>query len=412
MRHALALQHDFWPDSPEPSASAESLVDSLKAFSFNGTPTITETWNDVPFLYNEFWTARQRQAHRIHEVSYRACFKPQLPAFFIDRLTRPGDRVYDPFMGRGTTPIEAAILGRSPVGNDINPLSAMLVRPRLHAPTGLEVERRLQEIGWAYAGPVREDLLVFYHAETLRQIHALRHWLAVRQLDGTFDVIDDWIRMVAINRLTGHSPGFFSVYTLPPNQAVSIDAQARINAKRDQTPPVRSVPDIILKKSRSLLGDQPFVAGDSLLCTGPSDATPDIETGSVDLVVTSPPFLDVVQYAQDNWLRCWFADLDASRMPMAMHKKVEDWQAFVRRTFVELGRVVRPGGHVAFEVGEVRNGKVKLERVVLDAIADLPFEPLAVVVNVQAFTKTANCWGVGNNVAGTNTNRIVVCRRA
>ena len=35
--------------------------------------------------------------------------------------------------------------------------------------------------------------------------------------------------MIALNRLTGHSPGFFSVYTLPPNQAVSVKAQKRIN---------------------------------------------------------------------------------------------------------------------------------------------------------------------------------------
>ncbi len=27
----------------------------------------------------EFWTSRQRQAHSLHELSYRACFKPQLP---------------------------------------------------------------------------------------------------------------------------------------------------------------------------------------------------------------------------------------------------------------------------------------------------------------------------------------------
>jgi len=38
--------------------------------------------------------------------------------------------------------------------------------------------------------------------------------------------------MIALNRLTGHSPGFFSVYTLPPNQAVSVKAQKRINQAR------------------------------------------------------------------------------------------------------------------------------------------------------------------------------------
>src|SRR5215475_6867794 len=82
----------------------------------------------VPTYVNEFWTSKQRAANSLHEVSYRACFKPQLPRFFIERLTEPGDIVYDPFMGRGTTPLEAALLGRVPVGCDVNPLSAVLTR--------------------------------------------------------------------------------------------------------------------------------------------------------------------------------------------------------------------------------------------------------------------------------------------
>jgi hypothetical protein len=66
---------------------------------------------------------------------------------------------------------------------------------------------------------------------------------------------------------------------------------------------------------------------------------------------------------------------------------------------------------VAFEVGEVRGGKVALEHAVLSAARGLPFEPLAVMVNRQAFTKTAQCWGVDNNAKGTNSNRIVVFER-
>ena len=44
-------------------------------------------------------------------------------------------------------------------------------------------------------------------------------------------------------------------------------------------------------------------------------------------------------------------------------------------------------------------------------VADLPFDVLCVMVNQQSFTKTANCWGVGNNARGTNTNRIVMAVR-
>src|SRR5262245_21026125 len=84
---------------------------------------------EVPVYEDEFWTSRQRQASPIHEISYRACFKPQLPGFFIDQLTAEGDVVYDPFSGRGTTAIEAALHGRSVIANDVNPLSAILTYP-------------------------------------------------------------------------------------------------------------------------------------------------------------------------------------------------------------------------------------------------------------------------------------------
>lgn len=371
----------------------------------------------IPYLVNEFWTAGQRQAHSIHEVSYRACFKPQLPEFLIERLTSPGDGVYDPFMGRGTTLVQAALMGRRPLGNDVNPLSVLLTRPRLGPPNLGEVARRLDEIPWddarLDAEPEDDELLAFFSPRTLRHIFILRDWLIARApIGGTPDPVDDWIRMVAINRLTGHSPGFFSVYTLPPNQAVSAEAQRKINEKRGQIPPDRDVKRLILRKSASLLSDGPVAPHpEPQLNTGPAHFTPAIASGSAKLVVTSPPFLDVVQYAQDNWLRCWFARIDLADVAMPQHRNEASWQNMVRDTLGELARILSPGGHVAFEVGEVRNGKLFLERLVWEAAEGLPFERLFVMVNRQEFTKTANCWGVSNNAKGTNSNRIVILRR-
>ncbi|MGI8527165.1 MAG: site-specific DNA-methyltransferase, partial [Pseudolabrys sp.] len=227
------------------------------------------------------------------------------------------------------------------------------------------------------------------------------------------DPVVDWIRMVSINRLTGHSPGFFSGRTMPPTQAVGVEAQRKINEREGRQPPPRNVIDLILKKSRSLLSDgyPPQQQQPAQFYVRPAHDTPDIRDHSVALVVTSPPFLDTVQYADDNWLRCWFAGIDLSRIEIAMHRTQEAWTAFVRGTLRELARVLKPGGYLAFEVGEVRGGKVLLERLVWQAAEGLPFERQGVIVNQQEFTKTANCWGVSNNAKGTNTNRIVVLRR-
>ena len=99
--------------------------------------------------------------------------------------------------------------------------------------------------------------------------------------------------MVAINRLTGHSPGFFSVYTMPPNQAVSAQSQRRINERRGQIPPDRDVKALILRKSAALLSDGPMTSHPTAwLGTGEARSTPAIGHESVQLVVTSPPFLD------------------------------------------------------------------------------------------------------------------------
>lgn len=374
----------------------------------------------LPVYINEFWTAKQRAAHSLHEVSYRACFKPQLPRFFVERFTVPGEQVYDPFMGRGTTLIESALLGRTPIGCDINPLSAILCLPRLRPIDPSHIIKRLLEIDLSNAQEIREDLLAFYHPDTLRELCALREYFFQREQQGLLDKVDNWIRMVATNRLTGHSPGFFSVYTLPPNQTVSIGSQLRINEKRQQVPPRRDIRDIIVKKSKSLIKDlneldrkklqriSKLAACHTASCTN----TPAIPNECVALVVTSPPFLDIVQYDQDNWLRCWFNGVDSRAVPIWQLRTEEAWQHAMSSVFVELERILLKGGVVAFEVGEVRKGSVLLEDLVLPAAEASGLEPFAILINDQNFTKTSNCWGIDNVRKGTNTNRIILLQKA
>jgi hypothetical protein len=274
-------------------------------------------------------------------------------------------------------------------------------------------------VDFSDADDMPEELLVFYHPGTLRQISALRKHLLAHERRDTLNAVHRWIRTVAVNRLTGHSSGFFSVYTLPPNQAVSPRAQAKINSRLNQRPEPRDVAAIILSKTRALLRDVTpglrarleGLAETARILTGSSASTPAIENDSVALAVTSPPFLDIVDYKSDNWLRCWFIGIDAGAVPVTLAKQLDDWKAFATNTLAELRRVLRPSGHVAFEVGEVRGGAVRLEELVVPAGIAAGLDPVLVLVNAQAFTKTANCWGVTNNRKGTNTNRVVLFRK-
>ncbi|MXY23850.1 MAG: site-specific DNA-methyltransferase [Acidobacteria bacterium] len=407
------MQYAFASDADQRLTLTE-FVRELEGWRRYGKATTVSEYAGVPVIANEFWTSRQRAAHSLHEISYRACFKPQLPRFFITRLTNPDDVVFDPFMGRGTTLLEAALHGRQPLGNDVNPLSRLLLEPRLDPPSIEAVVDRLSALSLDDPAAPPDGFDVFFHERTLNQICRLREYLRERRAGGSTDAVDRWIQMVAINRLTGHSPGFFSVYTLPPNQATTIERQRKTNARRNQRPEYRDVADLIRRKTRSLLRDVPRQApaernggffeqpvGEPFAYDGPP----------VTLAVTSPPFLDVVNYRSDNWMRCWFAGVDPEEVEITQTGNLEAWRSLVRETLENVASMASHDSVFAFEVGEVRSGSLLLDRVVVDVARDTPWEPVCVVVNEQAFTKTSNTWGVRNNRAGTNSNRIVVMRR-
>ena len=392
----------------------DEFTGELEGWCRYGKPTVINEYAGVPVFVNEFWTSKQRAAHSLHEISYRACFKPQLPRFFITRLTVPGDVVFDPFMGRGTTLLEAALHGRQTLGNDVNPLSRMLLEARLDPPSIAEVDSRLCGLSLDAPTALPDGFDVFFHERTLNQICRLRDYLCVRRSTDLADSVDRWIQMVAINRLTGHSRGFFSVYTLPPNQATSIERQRKNNERRNQQPDYRDVADLIRRKTRSLLRDVPHQAptGQNRGFFRQPVGTPFVYDGPpVSLAVTSPPFMNIVNYRADNWMRCWFAGIDTDGIGITQTGKLEAWKGLVREALENVAAVSASGSVFAFEVGEIRNGSLLLDRVVTDVARETAWEPICVVVNEQMFTKTSNTWGIDNNQGGTNSNRIVVMRR-
>lgn len=222
---------------------------------------------------NEFSTSKQRQAGSIHEISYRACFKPQLPRFFIELLIQEGDLVYDPFSGSGTTVIEAGLLGRNVVSNDINPLSMILICPRFDPPSVEEVEARL-----LCTLPPNQAV----SPESQRKINETR------------------------------------------NQTPEYHSTKDIIVRKMKTL-LRSLTDIERANLRN-------VGKLALYLHCESDSTGDIKAASVKLTVTSPPFFNIVQYSKDNWMRCWFNSLDAEEIGgrISLSKTPATWIKIMR----------------------------------------------------------------------------------
>jgi hypothetical protein len=201
-------------------------------------------------------------------------------------------------------------------------------------------------------------------------------------------------------------------------KAVPVSRQVAINARNRQTPERRDIAALILKKSRSLLRHVTItqreqlskLAAEHRISAGLAKRMDHIADESVQLVITSPPFLNVVNYRQDNWLRCWFAGIDPQAIPK-LTSSSNQWTAGITEAMQKMRRVVKNGGHIAIEVGEVKKGAIKMEELVIEAGNRCGMKPKEIYLNTQIFTKTSHCWGIENNKAGTNTNRIVVFQK-
>jgi len=376
----------------------------------------------IPKIFDEFWTAKQRQMHSLHyAMSYRASFKPELPDFFIRKFTQPGDTVADPFGGRGTTLLQASLLGRRGISNDVNPLSERISYPKVHPVTTEAVEQRLREISLDSPRDlnIEEDMSMFYHPDTYKEILNLRDYLKKNK-----DDVDRFIELLAISRLHGHSPGFFSAYSFPQISIPKMN-QIKINKTRGVEPDYRDVKSRILKKAKTtlkdgLIEDIAQKGKESILTVADSRNLKGWPDKSVNLVVTSPPFLNQVDYIMDTWIELWFCGVKASELEnkIVQTPDLEEWMQFISDSLAEMYRVVVPGGLVAMEVGEIRyEGELlNLDEVIVGLTGSKrynkgQFRVHEVYVQSQEFTKLANCFKVKNNAMGTNTNRIVLMER-
>jgi len=83
---------------------------------------ISKKFDEIEFDLDSF-KDKSYLTHNFH--SYPAKFVPQIPKIVIEKLSKPGDVVLDPFCGSGTTLVEAKLTGRLSIGLDINPISIL-----------------------------------------------------------------------------------------------------------------------------------------------------------------------------------------------------------------------------------------------------------------------------------------------
>lgn len=356
----------------------------------------------------QFWIQTQRQGHSLHYiVPYQACFAPQIPEFFIKNFSNEGDVVLDPFCGRGTTVFEANQQNRTGMGVDVSPLALEIAKSKLKNVTYEQVKERLNQIDFSKEKlEGYEEFKDIYHPKTYSQIMNLKEQL-------TKSSVDTLIRSVVFGRLHGHSNGFFSVWTF---NVISFSKERikRQSEKRGLKPDFRDIVPRILKKAKTVLENPVIEQPKSKLFKSDSRTLP-IESDSVDLVVTSPPFLDVINYIDDNWLRFWFLGFNKEelRSTLVQTGDIKEYKNFIKDSLKEMNRVLKKGKYCIVEVGDVKHKseKIYLEHIIVELAKDIGFKIEKIMINYIESPKIPKAFRRKEPGQGTNTNRCVIMRK-
>ena len=86
--------------------------------------------------------------------------------------------------------------------------------------------------------------------------------------------------------------------------------------------------------------------------------------GSVSLVVTSPPYIDTTDYAEDQWLRLWFLGGDPKPM-LRLHKDdrhthAENYWNFLEEAWRGCAPLLRDTAQIVVRIGGTRLSKPEL----------------------------------------------------
>jgi hypothetical protein len=392
--------------------SEDAFFDAPERGSIDGgTTSVGPLWH----------SASPRWGHSMHTMcSYHGMFPAKMAHYFIQRYSAPGDVVLDPFSGRGTVALQARVEGRRVIANDLNPLAYVLSRAKAAPPTwtaamdavaNLEKQYRRATVSEPDAS---DDIKMLYHPNTLRQLIFIRGYLLKRDLvawtpeqlmiGGALAGI-----MHGAHRRDGSSqylsismPNTFSMS--PTYVAKFIKENGLVAPDQDVFGRIRDkLARLYLDEMRGPDGESHAADAAELLTKGA------IKPRSVNLVVTSPPYLQVVNYATANWIRLWLLGVDeVGREAGAGRKSMNaaldhrhtyaTYRQFLLRMLSGLETVLTKSGVAAVVIGDVADpGKeaVPLARKIWDDVgADTGLKLLDLIEDdLPVDKKVSRIWG-------------------
>lgn len=287
----------------------------------------------------------------LHQLSpYIGKLKSSIAGDLIAQFSKVGELIVDPFCGAGTVPLEAVLRGRRAFGADVSPYARVLSSAKLHPPDS--IEEALAEVARLHQEAVdlpEPDLRTvpqwvrrFFHRETLREALKLA---AICRKPGM-----EFYFACLLGILHHQRPGFLSY---PSSHLVPY---LRTNKfPRDHFPELyeyRPVLPRLLAKVRRSFRRSP--ANTKWSAVFRESAVENLRfPPRFDALITSPPYMNALDYQRDNRLRLWF--INPRLVDSAMDEATRTREAFVsaiERVAKKAEYGLRRSGHCVFVVGE------------------------------------------------------------
>ena len=322
-------------------------------------------------------------SHPIHSInSYMAMYPPSVPKHWILEFTKPGDLVADPFCGRGTTPVEAACLGRRFVAGDLNPLAVRTAQAKISASkidVG-EVHQRIEELKddfklseWESEAKEEEkgDIGNIFHWTIIARLIFLRN----RLLNSTEDV-DKFILGILLGSMHGNSPTYLSV-PMPNTFSMSpkyVERYVRNNGLERPNAEIRDVFSILHTRCYTAYsnGFEGWEKEGKIEEIDARNFDELLDGEKVDLIISSPPYLEVIKYGQYNWIKLWLLNEEAIEIDSKLddtHKEAEYLQ-FMEEVSQTMAKVINPKtGVLCWVIGDVKHQR--LAELVRDRMLEL-----------------------------------------
>lgn len=248
--------------------------------------------------------------HGFH--SYAARLHPLTAARLVDGLSGKGDTVLDAFMGSGTVLVEARLLGRHGVGTDLNPLSLELAHLKTRGTTAAErkelVEASLRAVEHAderrisKAGPTerygREDMELF-DVHMLLELDGLRQGISLEEEGFAREALKLVFSSILVK--VSKKPGDTTERIAPRRLASGFAIKLFANKTTELVERLADYAELL-----------PRGAPASDLYIDDARKLNNVASDSVDLVVSSPPYPGVYDYAHHHAARLRWLGLEVA----------------------------------------------------------------------------------------------------